>query len=74
VEAGVLVDLLYDGDDEPITYLVGSIEERHDAYDVLSLDSPLGHAIRGKSSGTTVTYQGPRRELKVTVKDVRPLT
>ncbi len=74
VEAGVLVDLLYDGDDTPVTYLVGSIEERHETYDVLSLDSPLGQAIRGEKAGTTKTYQGPRRELKVKVLDVRPLS
>jgi transcription elongation factor GreA len=73
VEPGVLVDLLYDGDDTPVTYLVGSIEERHEKYDVLSLDSPLGMAIRGKASGANVTYQGPRRELKVSVVEVRPL-
>jgi transcription elongation factor GreA len=73
VEAGVLVDLLYDGDSEPTTYLVGSIEERNDTYDVLSLSSPLGQAIAGKGPGTPVTYQGPKRELKVTVVGVRPL-
>jgi transcription elongation factor GreA len=72
VEAGTLVDLIYDGDDEPVTYLVGSIEERHETYDVLSLDSPLGQAIKGATPGTTTTYKGPRRELKVTVVDVRP--
>jgi len=74
VEAGVLVDLLYDGDETPVTYLVGSIEERHESYDVLSLDSPLGQAIRGAAPGKAVTYQGPRRELKVTVVDVHPLS
>src|SRR3954471_15991145 len=74
VEAGVLVDLVYDGDDDTTTYLVGSIEERNDEYDVLSLDSPLGQAIQGKAAGTEATYQGPKRELKVTVVDVRPLT
>jgi transcription elongation factor GreA len=73
VEAGVLVDLVYEGDDEPTTYLVGSIEERHETYDVLSLDSPLGQAIRGAAPGASVTYQGPRRELKVKVVGVRPL-
>ena len=73
IEPGVLVDLLYDGDDTPITYLVGSIEERNETYDVLSLDSPLGQAIRGEKAGATKTYQGPRRELKVKVVDVRPL-
>jgi transcription elongation factor GreA len=73
VEAGVLVDLVYEGDDDPTTYLVGSIEERHEQYDVLSLDSPLGQAIKGASPGTEATYQGPRRELKVKVVAVRPL-
>jgi transcription elongation factor GreA len=72
VEAGCLVDLIYHGDDEPVTYLVGSIEERHDNYDVLSLDSPLGQAIRGKPAGAEATYQGPKRELSVKVVDVRP--
>jgi transcription elongation factor GreA len=72
VEAGTLVDLVYEGDDEPVTYLVGSIEERDERYDVLSLDSPLGQAIKGAGPGTTATYQGPRRELKVTVVNVRP--
>jgi transcription elongation factor GreA len=74
VEAGVLVDLLYDGDDEPTTYLVGSIEERNDKYDVLSLSSPLGQQIQGAKPGTVVTYQGPKRELKATVVGVHPLS
>ena len=30
VEPGVLVELRHDGDDDAVTYLVGSIEERHD--------------------------------------------
>ena len=73
VQPGTLVDLLYDGDTDPQTYLVGSIEERHETYDVLSEGSPLGQAIIGASPGATVTYQGPKRELSVTVVAVRPL-
>jgi transcription elongation factor GreA len=73
VEPGTLVDLRYDGDDDLTTYLVGSIEERHETYDVLSTNSPLGQAILGKGPGSTVTYQGPKRELSVTVVAVRPL-
>ena len=73
VEPGVLVDIKYPGDDDPITYLVGSIEERHETYDVLSEGSPLGQAIIGATPGATVTYQGPKRELSVTVVAVRPL-
>jgi len=74
VEAGVLVELQHDGDDDAITYLVGSIEERHDTYDVLSTESPLGQALLGSSAGAKVRYQGPKRELGVTVVAVRPLT
>ena len=73
VQPGALVDLRYAGDDDVVTYLVGSIEERHATYDVLSTNSPLGQAILGKAPGATVTYQGPKRELSVTVVAVRPL-
>jgi transcription elongation factor GreA len=73
VEPGCLVDLRYEGDDDVTTYLVGSIEERHDTYDVLSMNSPLGQAILGKSAGDAVTYKGPKRELSVTVVGLRPL-
>ncbi len=72
-EPGCLVDLRYEGDDDVITYLVGSIEERHETYDVLSTNSPLGQAILGKTAGDAVTYQGPKRELSVTVVALRPL-
>jgi len=72
VEPGCVVDIRYDGDDDVTTYLVGSIEERHDTYEVLSTKSPLGQALLGKAPGETVTYQGPKRELSVTIADVRP--
>jgi transcription elongation factor GreA len=71
VEPGTIVDLRYVGDDDLLTYLVGSIEERNDKYDVLSTNSPIGMAILGKSPGDTVTYQGPKREMSVTVVAVR---
>jgi transcription elongation factor GreA len=74
VEPGVLVELQHDGDDEAITYLVGSIEERNDTYSVLSPESPLGQALLGAGPGAKVRYQGPKRELGVTVVAVRPLT
>ncbi len=72
VEPGVLVEIRHDGDDDTEIYLVGSIEERHDTYDVVSTSSPLGQALLGAQPGATVTYQGPRRELSVTVVSVRP--
>ena len=71
VEAGTVVDLRYHGDDDVLTYLVGSIEERNEKYDVLSTNSPIGMAILGKGPGDTVTYQGPKREMSVTVVAVR---
>jgi transcription elongation factor GreA len=71
VEAGTLVDIRYEGDDDTMTYLVGSIEERNEKYDVLSTNSPIGMAILGKAPGTTVTYQGPKREMSATVVAVR---
>jgi transcription elongation factor GreA len=71
VEAGTVVDLRYQGDDDLLTYLVGSIEERNEKYDVLSTNSPIGMAILGKGPGDTVTYQGPKREMSVTVVAVR---
>jgi len=73
VEPGVLVELQHDGDDDAVTYLVGSIEERHETYDVLSTESPLGQALLGATPGAKVRYQGPKRELGVTVVAVRPL-
>src|SRR5215471_2459004 len=33
VEPGTLVDIRYEGDEDLMTYLVGSIEERHEKYD-----------------------------------------
>ena len=73
VEPGVLVELQHDGDDDAVTYLVGSIEERHEKYSVLSTESPLGQALLGATPGAKVRYQGPKRELGVTVVAVRPL-
>ncbi|HEX5616674.1 MAG TPA: transcription elongation factor GreA [Acidimicrobiia bacterium] len=73
VEPGVLVDLLMEGDDAPTTFLVGSIEERSDDHDIVTTTSPLGQAILGATPGTTVTYEGPKRELRVTVVEIRPL-
>ena len=59
VEPGVLVELRHDGDDDAVTYLVGSIEERHDNYDVLSTESPLGQALLGAGPGRAGPLSGP---------------
>jgi transcription elongation factor GreA len=74
VEAGVIVEIRISGDDETQSYLIGSIEERNETYDVLSTSSPLGQALDGRRVGETTTYETPRRsELHVEIVAIRPL-
>src|SRR5258705_13776801 len=61
VGPGTIVEIRMEGDDEPTSYLVGSIEERHETLDVLSTSSPLGQALLGHGPGDTVGYERPRR-------------
>ena len=71
VEPGTIVEVRMEGDDEATTYLVGSIEERHDTLEVISTGSPLGQALLGHGPGEVVTYEGPRRAFQVEVISVR---
>ena len=73
VAPGNVVVVRMDREDTTTHYLVGSIEERHDTYDVLSTSSPLGRALMGASVGDVVTYKAPRRSIEVEVVSVRPL-
>ena len=70
VELGSIVEIRYEGDDDTETYLIGSIEERHDEYDVMSPDSPLGAALMGSKAGDTVSYQAPGGKLSVEVVSI----
>lgn len=70
VELGSIVEIRYDGDDDTETYLMGSIEERHDEYDVMSPDSPLGASLMGAKAGDTVSYQAPGGTLSVEVVSI----
>ena len=72
VEAGTLVEVRMDGDDETSTYLIGSIEERGTGYDVISPGSPLGKALLGHAPGETVTYEAPAGSFEVDIIAVRP--
>lgn len=72
VAPGTVVEIRMDDDDETTQYLVGSIEERHDTYEVLSTSSPLGQALLGAGPGDVVSYDGPRRTFQVEVVTVRP--
>ena len=53
VRAGAIVSILYDGDDEPERYLVGSIEEQRDDVMVVSPGSPMGEALLGSPRSAT---------------------
>lgn len=60
VAVGCVVTVAHDGDPDDVeTYLVGSIEERHDGLDVISPASPMGAAIIGASVGDTVSFESP---------------
>ncbi len=72
VEAGTVVEVLMEGDDEPSTYLVGSIEERGTGYDVISPVSPLGKALLGHAIGDVVTFEAPAGRFNVEIVAIRP--
>jgi transcription elongation factor GreA len=73
VGPGTITTLLFDGDDEPQEYLIGSIEERSDTHEVLSVSSPLGEALVGKKVDDTASYETPKGStISVTVTSIRP--
>lgn len=72
VAAGTIVEVRMEGDDDTSTYLVGSIEEKGQGYDVISPGSPLGKALLGHAPGDTVTYEAPGGRFKVEIVLVRP--
>lgn len=71
VQIGTIVEIKIEGDDEPTTYLVGSIEEHHDEFDVLSIDSPMGKVILGAKPGDKVKFEGPRATFDVEIISIR---
>ena len=70
IQAGSVVGLKYEGDDEIEKYLIGSIEEQRDGLTVMSPGSPLGQALMGAEAGQTVTFESPNGPLKVEVVSV----
>ena len=60
VGPGTIATLLFTGDDDPQEYLIGSIEERSDAFEVLSTSSPLGQALLGKRVDEKASYETPK--------------
>lgn len=72
VAPGTIVEVKVEGDDDTTSYLVGSIEERSEEFEVLSTSSPLGQALLDHVPGDTVSYEGPRRRFAVEIVSVRP--
>lgn len=70
ISTGTIVGFRYEGDDEVEHYLLGSIEERHGEYPVVSPGSPLGQALLGKKVGDVVTYDAPNGKLSVEIVSV----
>jgi transcription elongation factor GreA len=73
VAPGTIVEVKVEGDDDTTSYLVGSIEERSEEFEVLSTSSPLGQALLDHRPGETVSYEGPRRAFAVEIVSVRPV-
>ena len=73
VQPGTVVEIRMDDDDDTTTYLVGSIEERHETYDVLSPSSPLGTLLMGRAPGERFDFKGPKRSFVVEIVSVAPL-
>ena len=71
VDTGTVVEVLMEGDDEPSTYLIGSIEERGTGYDVISPGSPLGKALLGHVAGDVLAYEAPSGKFNVEIVAVR---
>ncbi len=71
-ENGTVVEVRMEGDDEPSTYLIGSIEERGTGYDVISPGSPLGKALLGHAPGDVVAFEAPGGRFNVEILAVRP--
>jgi transcription elongation factor GreA len=70
VQAGCVVSIKYEGDDDVEQYLIGSIEERREGLTVMSPGSPLGQALIGASKDDVVTFEAPNGPLNVTVVDI----
>jgi transcription elongation factor GreA len=70
VEAGSVVELRYEGEDETERYLVGSIEERRGDMLVVSPGSPLGSALVGSQPGDVVEFEAPTGPLRVEVVSI----
>ncbi len=64
VAPGTIVEVRMEGDDDTTSYLVGSIEERSDDFEVLSTSSPLGQALLGHAPGRDGQLRRPAAHVR----------
>jgi transcription elongation factor GreA len=79
VEPGMQVTVRFKGDSETETFLLGSRElvglDASVAVDVISPQSPLGAAIKGKHAVDEATYLAPNdKEVTVEIVDAKPFS
>ena len=75
VSPGSVVTLRYPGDDDTMTFLLGSREAGDVDLEVYSPQSPLGSAVAGKRVGERATYAMPNgREATVEIVSAKPYT
>ena len=73
VEPGMVVTVRYQGDDDTLTFLLGSREDAGGALDVYSPSSPLGAALLNKKVGDTASYTLPNgTTVSVDVVEAKP--
>jgi transcription elongation factor GreA len=70
VKVGSVVTIVHEDDEDEERYLIGSIEEQHGDFDVISPTSPLGEQLLGAKVGDEVTYEVRGNLLKVTVVEI----
>lgn len=75
VAPGSQVTVRFVGDDDTMTFVLGSREAVDVAIEVYSPQSPLGSAILGKKVGDRATYTLPNgRQTDVEITDTKPYT
>lgn len=67
VAVGRVVTIRFQGDTDTEKFLIGSIEERHEDYELVSPGSPLGQALMGASPGHTVSYEVSSSSIQVEI-------
>jgi transcription elongation factor GreA len=70
VEVGSTVHVVKSGTRTPVTYMIVGAEEADTALGKISLHSPLGTSLMGKSAGDTAIMTTPKGEIKYTIKSI----